>query len=180
METKECIKSRRSIRSFKNTLVSREIIQDIVKTASYAPSWKNTQIVRYVVVEDPELLERIAMEGTMGFTWNQKIIQKAPQLVVLTYITGRCGYEKDGSFSTPKEDRWEMFDAGIAAQTFALAAHDQGVGSVIMGIFDEGAIGNILEIPENQKIGAILAIGYLDIEPSAPARKEVETLVCFK
>ncbi len=50
------------------------------------------------------------------------------------------GYEHDGTFSTPQNDRWEVFDAGIATQTFCLAAHAKGVGSVILGIFDEEKI----------------------------------------
>jgi hypothetical protein len=63
----------------------------------------------------------------------------------MTCVTGRCGYERDGSFSTPKGDRWEMFDAGIAAQTFCLAAHEMGLGTVIMGVFDENKVNEVID-----------------------------------
>ena len=69
------------------------------------------------------------------FEWNTGIILGAPVLVVLASVPGKSGYEKDGAYSTSKKDKWEMFDAGIAAQTFQLAAHECGIGSVVMGIF---------------------------------------------
>lgn len=50
METIKCIETRRSIRKFKEEQVSHEVMQEIVSAASFAPSWKNTQVTRYVVV----------------------------------------------------------------------------------------------------------------------------------
>ena len=51
MTANECIRGRRSIRKFKDTKVDHELLAEIVETASYAPSWKHTQIVRYIAVE---------------------------------------------------------------------------------------------------------------------------------
>ena len=90
------------------------------------------------------------------------------------------GYDKDGSFSTSQQDRWEMFDAGIATQTFCLAAHLKGVGSVILGVFDEEKIRQYIDIPENEKVTNLIAIGYpLDQPKSAPPRKSVEEISSF-
>ena len=94
-------------------------------------------------------------------------------------IQGRSGYERDGSFTTSKEDRWEMFDAGIATQTFCLAAHEKGIGSVIMGIFDEAKVGELINIEEGRKVAALVAVGYPAETPEAPKRKAVEDLVRF-
>ena len=74
-------------------------------------------------------------------------------------MTGRSGYERDGSFSTPKEAGFEMFDAGIAAQTFCLAAWERGVGTVITGYFDEEKITRLLNRPEYQKGGCVIGLG---------------------
>ena len=52
METMQCIETRRSIRKFKAEQVTHETMQEIVSAAAFAPSWKNTQVTRYVVVED--------------------------------------------------------------------------------------------------------------------------------
>lgn len=179
MTANECIKGRRSIRKYKDTSIDHTLLNEIIETASYAPSWKHTQIARYIAVEG-ELKDRIARECTEMFPGNGAIIEQAPMLIALTYIKGRSGYERDGSFTTPKGDSWQMFDAGIAAQSFCLAAYEKGLGTVIMGIFDEAKVASLLEIPENQEITALIPIGYPDEEPVAPRRKPVEDLLTYK
>ena len=147
--------------------------------ASYAPSWKNTQISRYTVIEDRKCINKIAQDCVLDFEFNRNIIKNAPMIIVISTISQRSGYEKDGSFSTSKGDRWEMFDAGIATQTFCLAACNEGVGSVVMGIFDEEKLHEVLNLPENQKVAAILALGYSDEKPIMPRRKDLEELITY-
>lgn len=180
MEAIKCIKERRSIRKFKAEKVARDTINEIIAAVAYAPSWKNTQITRYIVVEDEAVKAKIADECVLGFAYNAKTIKGAPQLVVVTYVTGRSGFEKDGSYTTSKEDRWENFDTGIAAQTFCLAAHDKGVGTVILGIFDDDKVKAAAGVPEGQKVAALIAMGYPDGDaPTAPKRKEADELVMY-
>lgn len=64
-----------------------------------------------------------------------------------------------------------MFDAGLATQTFCLAAHDKGVGAVILGIFDETKVAEIIGIEEGQKVAALVAVGYADEDPAAPKER---------
>lgn len=181
METLTCIRERRSIRKFKPDMVDHDTIMDMIDAASYAPSWKNTQITRYTVIEDKNLIAELAEKCVMDFTYNSKTILNAPQLVVASYVTGRSGFEKDGTYSTSKEDRWENFDAGIAVQTFCLAAHEKGVGTVILGIFDDDKVAQTIGLSEDQKVAALIPIGYpLGEAPAAPKRKAAEELVSFK
>ena len=179
MTAKECIKGRRSIRKFADTPVSRDVIADIVETASYAPSWKHTQITRYIAVEG-ELKDKIADECTSAYAKNGEIIKNAPMLIAVTFIKNRCGFERDGSYSTPKEGGWQMFDAGVASEAFCLAAYEQGLGTVIMGIFDEAKAASLLEVPEERELVALIPIGYPAESPAAPKRKSVEELLSFK
>lgn len=180
METIKCIKERRSVRKFTKEKIDRKTINEIVAAAAFAPSWKNTQIARYIVIEDRAKIDKIADECVLGFEYNTKTLKQAPALVIVNVVIGKSGFEKDGSYSTPKEDRWENFDAGIATQTFCLAAHDKGIGTVIMGIFDEYKVAEVVDIPQDQKIVAFIAMGYPDGEmPAAPKRKEIEELVTF-
>ena len=179
MEFKELIEKRRSIRKFTEQPVERALIEQIVAAAAYAPSWKNTQITRYTVVTDCEKKQQLADECMMDFAFNQKTTLHAPALVVLTTITGRSGYERDGSFSTSQGTHWQSFDAGVAAQTFCLAAHALGLGTVIMGIFDENKVRSVLELPEEQSVAALIAIGHPAEQPVCPKRKDVETLLHF-
>ncbi len=179
MTAKECIKGRRSIRRFKADPISHDLLAEIVETASYSPSWKHTQITRYVVVEGA-LKDRIASECTVAWPNNGAIISSAPALLVVTIIKNRSGFERDGSYSTPRKDGWQMFDAGIASQSFCLAAYEKGLGSVVLGIFDSEKAASILEIPEDRDVIALIPIGYPDEEPVAPKRKPVEELLSFQ
>lgn len=179
METLECIKHRRSIRKFKEDAVAKETIEAMIEAAIFSPSWKNTQICRYHVISDRTLLDHIADSCVLDFAFNQKTIKGAPQLIVVTMVEKRSGYERDGSFTTSKEDRWEMFDAGIASQTLCLAADELGVGTVILGIFDEAKIAEAIHLPEGQKVAALIPIGYPAQEPEAPKRKALEDVVRY-
>lgn len=179
MNTLEAIHSRRSIRKFQDKKVPHETIEQIVAAAAYAPSWKNTQIARYHVIEDRQMQQKIAEEYTLGFAYNTGTLTRAPQVVVLTAKKGRSGMEKDGTCSTSKGESWLMFDAGVAAQTFCLAAWEYGVGSVIMGIFDADKVGQLLALPEDEVVVALIPIGYPDETPNAPKRKTVEELLQF-
>lgn len=178
MTAKECIRERRSIRQFKEDKIDHALLSEIIETASYAPSWKNTQITRYIAIEG-ELKDKIAAEGTSSFPNNGKIIENAPMLIAVTVIKNRCGYERDGSFTTPRKDTWQMFDAGIASQTFCLAAFEKGIGSVILGIFDQDKIESILQLPEDRELVALIPIGYAAEAPAAPKRKPVDDLLSF-
>ena len=178
MTAKECIKGRRSIRKFTDQPIDHSLLEEIIETASYSPSWKNTQIARYIAVEG-ELKDKIADECTSAFPNNGAIIKGAPMLIVIAAVKNRCGYERDGSFTTRRGDSWQMFDAGIASQSFCLAAYEHGIGSVIEGIFDDEKVGELLNLPEDREVIALIPIGYPAEEPAAPRRKSVEDLLSF-
>lgn len=180
MKATDCIKLRRSIRKYKETEVDKEVIEKIVSTAAFAPSWKNSQTTRYIAVTDKALKEKLAKEGMMGFEYNIKTALNAPVIMVVTTVNCRSGYERDGSFTTSKGTHWQSFDAGIATQTLCLAAFEEGLGTVIMGIFDEQKVSEILNVPEGQSVSALVALGYADEEPEAPKRKAVEDLLTIK
>ena len=180
MDMTTCIKERRSIRTFQNDKISHEAFEELVSLASFAPSWKNTQTARYTLVEDDAAIQYLADNCVMDFEFNANTLRRTPNIVVLTTVNGRCGYERDGSFSTPKKDSWEMFDAGVAAQTFCLAAHAQGYGTVIMGIFDEEKIHDYLKLPEGQTVSTIIALGRPAESPAAPKRKETAELIDYR
>lgn len=178
MTAKECIVGRRSIRKFTDEKVSHELLNQIIETASYAPSWKHGQIARYIVVEG-ETKEKLSAL-TSKHPGNGEIMKNASAVIAVTFIKGRSGFERDGSYTTERGDSWQMFDAGIAAQTFCLAAYEQGLGTVIMGIFDQKEATDLLNIPEDRELAALIAIGYPAESPVAPKRKAVEELVSYK
>jgi nitroreductase len=169
--------ARRSIRKFQPTPVSPDTIRAIVAVAAYAPSWKNSQTTRYTLLTKREEIDRVADECTMGFQKNIDTLHGAPALVVLTTVNDRSGYERDGSFSTSKGTHWQSFDAGLAAEAFCVAAHDAGLGTVILGIYDEGKVKAVLNLPETESVSALIPIGVPAESPAAPKRKDVSELL---
>lgn len=179
MEVSQAILGRRSVRKYKEDAIPHEIIEQIIEHASYSPSWKHSQIARYIYIEDKDVISKIADDMILDFDFNKKALNSCAGVMAITYITNRSGFERDGSFSTPKGDGFEMFDAGIACQTLCLSAYDKGIATVITGYFDEDKITKLLGMPENQKIGTLVCMGYADETPAAPKRKAVADLLSF-
>lgn len=176
-----CLKTRRSVRRFADKPVSRAVLTEAVSLAQFAPSWKNSQTVRFLVVDDPALKDRIAEEGVMGFAKNAGTLKNAPAMVIVTTVHGICGYNEDGTPATVKGSHWESFDAGLATQSFCLAAHELGLGSVIMGIFDPDKVAELAQVPEGQLVSCVLAVGYPGEGPHGKAvRKPVEEVLSFR
>ncbi len=178
MLLEECIKGRRSVRKFSDQDISQAVLEEIVDLARFSPSWKNTQVPRYHVIKNPQIKEEIARNCVLNFDFNAKTILRCKALVLVTVVEKVSGFEPDGSFSTSQGDRWEMFDAGIATQTFCLAAYAKGVGSVILGVFDENKIRQYVSLPQGERVTNLIALGYpLEPAKAAPPRKEVSELL---
>lgn len=178
METMETIKTRRSVRVFENRPVERELLEEILQAALFAPSWKNTQTAGYLVLEHPDREKRQRLMDCLP-PYNARIVSTAPVVVVMTTLHGRSGFERDGSYTTEKEDRWEFFDAGLACQSLCLAAWEKGLGSCIMGIYDEKKLRAFFDVPEAQVITAVVAMGYPAETPVCPKRKTLEEKVRY-
>lgn len=178
MEALSCILERRSIRRFKQEKLPDDLVKKIVGIVRFAPSWGNTKAVRYIFVSDDRVREKIAVCCT---DHNRSIVEGAPHLFILTAVTGRSGMEGGelpaDATHTPAE--WLMFDSGAAAQTLCLAAGALGVGTVIMGGYDIGRTAELLPLPEDEKLIAVIAAGYPDEAPAAPRRKEVFEILRF-
>ena len=179
MDAITAIKERRSVRKFKNEKVDREIMKEIVDISRWAPSWVNYQIARYTLIDNEEMIKEIANEGVNGFVYNIDTLKNAKGVAVLSFVKGKSGtYDK--KYVTSKGSTWEVFDAGIACQTFCLAAHAKGVGTCIMGVIDENSIAKIVNLPEEETVAALIVYGYEDEEHVAVSkRKNVEEIMRF-
>lgn len=178
MNTIDVIKTRRSIRKFNSLPVPHSILEQIIEIAAYAPSWKNSQVTRYIAIENSETKKKLA--SLCCSEHNAGIIKPAPLVVATTVITGRSGYERDGSFSTVLKDNWQAFDCGIANQTFCLAAKALGLDTVIMGLYDIEKASDIINVPKDQQLMSLIALGYGDESPEPPARKPIQTLLTYR
>ena len=180
MDAKTCILTRRSHRQYQPKPVSHDLIEEVISLAADAPSWKNAQSSRYIAIEDPAVKQEIVDRFCLPGTNNPSIIASCPVLIAQTFLTGRSGFNRDGTYNTDREDGWQYYDCGIAAQTLCLAAHDLGLGTVIMGVFDRKGLEEYLRLPEGQELMALIALGWPADEPAAPKRKDVETLLSYR
>lgn len=176
MELQTCIEQHRSVRKYKNQSVPRELIREIIKAATFAPSWKNSQVSRYYVAEGNAKKELASYLGE----FNGRNVQDAPVLIVSTVVNKRSGFTRAGEYETHLKDGFQYYDCGMQSMNLCLKAHELGLATLVMGIYDEAAIRKLFNIDESQIIVAVTAVGYADGETSMPKRKSVDDITVFK
>ena len=176
MEFNQVLEARRSIRAFAaGKKVEQKVVEEIIKSASLAPSWKNSQSARYYVAMTPEKVQ--AVRECLP-AYNQKSSQNASALVVTAFEKGNAGFI-EGNASDSLGDAWGCYDLGLHNENFVLAAAEQGLGTLIMGLRDAERLSILLEIPESQQVVAVIALGYPDISPAMPPRKQLQEIAKF-
>lgn len=176
MELQTCIEQRRSVRKYKNQSVPRELIREIIKAATFAPSWKNSQVSRYYVAEGNAKKELASYLGE----FNGRNVQDAPVLIVSTVVNKRSGFTRAGEYETHLKDGFQYYDCGMQSMNLCLKAYELGLATLVMRIYDEAAIRKLFDIDESQIIVAVTAVGYADGETSMPKRKSVDDITVFK
>ncbi|SKA74651.1 nitroreductase family protein [Desulfobaculum bizertense] len=179
MDAVEMIKERRSVRKFKDQKVSRDLMREIIDIARWAPSWANYQVARYTLVDDPNLIKKLATDGVNDFVYNINTLKNAKGVAVLSFVKGKSGKLDGGDYVTSKASVWEVFDAGIACQTFCLAAHEKGVGTCIMGVINDKSISEIVHLPEDETVAALIVYGHEEGKAAATPRKGIDEIMRF-
>jgi len=174
MEVMEAIRIRRSIRKYSTDPVNDSEIETLLEAARWAPSWVNFQCVRWIIVKDPDMKDRLA--DTLPST-NPAIeaVRTVPVLLVACAETGKAGF-KQGEAVTDKGD-WYMFDVASAAQNLMLAAVELGLGTVHVGLFDAIKAEGILLVPQGIRVVELIPLGHPAEQPKIPRRKELHEIV---
>lgn len=177
MEFQELIEKRRSIRKYStDSKVSRDDILTIIKAAQEAPSWKNSQTGRYYCILSEDMTERFREECLPEL--NRTKSQNAA-LIVTTFVRDRAGFQKDGSPDNELGNGWGCYDLGLQNENLILKASELGYSTLIMGIRDADNIRKLLDIPQEEIIVAVIAVGKAAEEPARPKRREIEEIVRF-
>jgi nitroreductase len=181
MEALEAIRTRRSARRFSNQPVEPEKLQLVLEAVQQAPSWSNMQCWSLVVVEDQDTRDKISelsyVESfftSYGYKSNpaQKGLAQAPIVIVACANPLQSG--------DLRGQQYYMADMGIATENLMLAAHDQGLGSVFVGVFNEDQLKTLLEIPANIRIVGLFPLGYpVGESKGGPTRKLLNEFVHF-
>ncbi len=177
MELLEVIKGRRAVRKYKPTPIKDEDLNAILEAARWAPSWRNSQCWRFILVRDPEIRARLAETLPETNLALPAIEEQAPLVIVACAELGKSGYSRKGQRATNKGEWWYMFDTALALQNMVLMAHSLGLGTVHVGRFDAAKAAQILELPENIVVVEMIPLGYAAEQPEVKSRKELSEIV---
>lgn len=174
MDFKALIEQRRSVRAYEEAAITREALEGILAAAQRAPSWKNLQASRCYAVISPEKLA--AVRAALP-AFNQNSSRHAA-LIVTTFVRGQVGHT-DGAPDNELGDMWGAYDLGLHDAYLILAAKDAGYDTLIMGLRDADALRRELEIPEDETIVSVIALGRGAQAPSMRPRRALEEVTRF-
>jgi nitroreductase len=145
MDFYDVVKTRKSVRSYKQDRVPEDVLLRILEAARLAPSWANKQCWRYVIVDEPGLISDIAPAVVKAFG--------APVMIVLCADPAQSG-QREGK-------DYYLVDAAISMEHLVLAAAAEGLGTCwVAGRLEEASIRQALGVPDNLRVVAITPLGY--------------------
>ncbi len=178
MELDECIAGRRSIRSYKDQNVPKDVVNKILSAGSWAPSGMNTQPWRFTIIEDREIINSLSrrtkelVKQRMPLPENLQAAFKSDRDVVF------YGAPLLIFISVQKNEEWRtvnLLDCGLAAQNMFLAAYQAGLGSCFIGfasfLNQDPKILADIGIPEDHELVAPLIFGYPNETPVQKSRE---------
>lgn len=171
----EVLTSRRSIRSYDATkTISEAEVRTLMEAVQEAPSWANQQPSKYYVAITPEKVA--AVQDLVG--GNKQRIQGAPVLIVSTYERGKSGFF-NGISTNEIGDGWGAYDNGLSNCYLLLQARAMGFDTLIMGMRESDKLRTLFNIPENETVMAVIALGYRKGQPVQPRHRPLDDVVKF-
>lgn len=157
MDFARLIRERQSVRSYTDVPVEREKLDLLVEAVRLAPSASNAQPWKVIMVDEPELRRGIAQATFSQAISFNRFAPQAPVIAVLTIERTRAITQIGGWL---KDREYPLIDIGIAAGQLCLQAAELGLGTCMIGWFNEKKIKQILRIPRGIRIGLLITIGY--------------------
>jgi len=173
----EIVSKRQSTRAYDTSrMVDREIIARILEAARLSPSACNAQPWHFIVVDEPELKNKVADAASAKLLGMNHFTKQAPVHIIVVeekvnISSGIGGIVKDKHFA--------FLDIGIAAAHICLAAEAEGLGSCILGWFAESKMKKLLNIPDNRRVVLDIVIGYPAQPLRAKKRKPAEEVITY-
>ena len=149
--------NRQSVRSYKDSTVENDKIMRCIEAARLAPSACNAQPWRFIVVDNPSLKNKIADQTSNRLLPLNHFTKQAPVHVVLVMERPNL---TSGIGSSIRNKHFPLIDIGIAAEHFCLQATAEGLGTCMLGWFNENEVKRLLKIPRNKRAMLIITVGY--------------------
>ncbi len=167
MEFIDVVKNRRSIRAYKPDSLAADKVAYVLEAARLAPSWKNLQCWRFMVITSEEKRQAVA-NALPASNPGTKALLEAPVIVVL------CADPKESEVWDGKD--FYMLDAGLAMEHLMLAATDQGLATCWQGLFSEDDMRRALGVPGDIRVIAVTPLGYPAQVRNPRPRKAIEQI----
>jgi len=168
MKVLDVIQKRRSIRKYKEDPIPEKALMRVLEAARLAPSGKNFQPWKFIIVKDKALKEKLAQASAGQF-----FMAEAPIIIVGCGFPDNC-YAHMGRYMKS----WSV-DVTIALEHLMLQAQEEGLGTCWIGSFEEEEVKAILNIPENVKVLALTPLGYPDEIPRFRGRKSLDEIISY-
>jgi len=165
----DIMKSRRSVRKYKNDTIPDQVLTQVLEATRIAPSGKNLQPWKFIIVRKREKREKLAVASN-----NQSFVAQAPVVIVACGFPDMC-YQNQGSYMKS----WPI-DVSIALDHLMLMAREQGLGTCWIGAFKEDEVKRILSIPDEVRVVALTPLGYPDEEPRGRGRKKLGEIISYE
>ena len=141
MDVYECIRSRVAVKNFTPVPVPERVVKKILRAGRWAPSQRNRQPWRFIVIRDHQTLSRLA-----ALTRSGPYIAEAPLAIAIAIAT--------------EEARMPQFEAGRVIENMLLVAWGEGVGTSYVGGWDKERVKELLNIPEDLEFITVMPYGY--------------------
>jgi nitroreductase len=165
----DLVNKRYSVRNYKTAPVPRQIVIRCVEAARLAPSACNSQPWKFIIADDPKLVNELAKAAFEGLLDFNHFAFKAPVLVLI--VSQRQNLSaKFGSFV--KKKNFSLMDMGIAAEHFCLQAAEEGLGTCILGWFNEKKVKKLLSIPMLKRVELVITVGFSADENIPPKKRK--------
>jgi nitroreductase len=172
----DLIISRQSDRKYSDRPVEREKLDRIIEAGRMAPSACNAQPWKFILVTDQDLIIKIAEAASAKLIGMNSFVARATAIIVIVRekpnLSSKVG-------ATIKNKDYSLIDIGIATENVCLQAKAEGIGSCIIGWFDESELRNILSIPKSKRVELIITLGYSLSEQREKKRKPLEEIVSY-
>jgi nitroreductase len=172
----DLIISRQSDRKYSERPVEKEKLDRIIEAGRMAPSACNSQPWKFIVVTDHELVVKIAEAASAKLIGMNSFVAQAPVILVIVREKPNMS-SKVGA--TIKNKDYSLIDIGIATENICLQAKAEGIGSCIIGWFDERMLRKLLLIPRSKRVELIITMGYSLSEQKEKRRKPAEETVSY-
>lgn len=172
----EIITGRQSDRKYDSRPVEQEKLNRIIEAARMSPSASNAQPWKFIVITDPELVSKIAEASASKLLGMNNFVAQAPVQIVV--VRENAGIQTRAA-SVVKSRDYSLIDIGIASENICLQAESEGLGSCMIGWFDEKSLKKHLGIPASKRVELIITLGYPLGSKREKRRKPPEITVSY-